>query len=155
MGKNDKDDKKGNSVTTSVKDFFSAMGNDIAIGIGMKDDPGRNSSGAVIGPFSETSYEKRTRITVENEKKRNAASGEGNGQQQRRPQAKHVPIKTVEDYYNLLKGPVEPLPSLLTPTSKTYSKPKYGDVSTRSSTKKKGEGVEARSFFQSMSTGYV
>ena len=51
------------SVLDSVGDFFSSMANDFAIGTGMKDDPGRNSSGAVIGPFSETSYEARTRET--------------------------------------------------------------------------------------------
>jgi len=62
------------SVLDSVGDFFSSMANDFAIGTGMKDDPGRNSSGAVIGPFSETSYEKRTRETVDRENARNNPS---------------------------------------------------------------------------------
>tara|TARA_R110002110_G_scaffold155046_1_gene349117 strand:- start:8 stop:487 length:480 start_codon:yes stop_codon:yes gene_type:complete len=51
-------------IADSVKSFFSGAANDFAIGTGMKDDPGRNSSGAVIGPFSETSYEARTRKAV-------------------------------------------------------------------------------------------
>ena len=110
----------------------------------------------VENPNQTTGYDKRTADRKKAEANYELFHGdEDDKPQQRRRQAKRVPIKTVEDYYNMLKGPVEPLPSLLTPTSKTYSKPKYGDVSTRSSTKKKGEGVEARSFFQSMSTGYV
>lgn len=62
------------------------------------------------------------------------------------------PIKSIEDYYNMLKQPVAPLPSLLTKKSPNYSKPTYGDVSTSSARR---EGGEVRSFFQSTSTGYV
>ena len=45
----------------AVGDFFGAMKDDFMIGTGMKDDPGLNDKGAVIGPFSETSYQKRHR----------------------------------------------------------------------------------------------
>ena len=66
------------SVLDSVGDFFSSMANDFAIGTGMKDDPGRNSSGAVIGPFSETSYEARTRETLARNKANEAYYGSNN-----------------------------------------------------------------------------
>ena len=66
------------SVLDSVSDFFSGMANDFAIGTGMKDDPGRNSSGAVIGPFSETSYEARTRETLARNKANEAYYGSNN-----------------------------------------------------------------------------
>jgi hypothetical protein len=142
-----KDDKKGNTVS----DFVSAMASDVKSAFS-----GPEARNYGDGYDYKTPKEKRTEDRKRAEANYELFHGdEDDKPQQRRPQAKPVPIKTVEDYYNLLKGPVEPLPSLLTPTSKTYSKPKYGDVSTRSSTKKKGEGVEARSFFQSMSTGYV
>jgi len=49
----------------AIGDFFSAMKDDFMIGTGMKDDPGLNDKGAVIGPFSETSYQKRHRENLE------------------------------------------------------------------------------------------
>jgi hypothetical protein len=133
-----------------VGTFFSAVGNDIAIGTGMKkDEEGYHAEAYGTG------YEKRTA----DRKRAEAQYQLFHGDEDDKPRAVPVrysppppPIKSIEDYYNMLKQPVAPLPSLLTKKSPNYSKPTYGDVSTSSARR---EGGEVRSFFQSTSTGYV
>lgn len=135
-----------------VGTFFSAMGNDIAIGTGMKkDEEGYHAEAYGTG------YELRTNARKAEEAKR--AKNPALYKEDDKPRAAPVryappppPIKSIEDYYNMLKQPVAPLPSLLTKKSPNYSKPTYGDVSTSSARR---EGGEVRSFFQSTSTGYV
>ena len=53
----------------------SAAANDFAIGVGLKDDPERGRP-QYRGGDGLTDYQRRTKATVEREKKRNAASGE-------------------------------------------------------------------------------
>ena len=135
-----------------VGTFFSAVGNDIAIGTGMKkDEEGYHAEAYGTG------YELRTNARKAEEAKR--AKNPALYKEDDKPRAAPVrysppppPIKSIEDYYNMLKQPVAPLPSLLTKKSPNYSKPTYGDVSTSSARR---EGGEVRSFFQSTSTGYV
>ena len=53
----------------------SAAGEDVKIGLGLKDDPERGRP-QYRGGDGLTDYQRRTKATVEREKKRNAASGE-------------------------------------------------------------------------------
>jgi hypothetical protein len=135
-----------------VGSFFSSMASDFAVGTGMKDIDSDPRMDGRISP-----YERRTDARKAEEAKR--AKNPALYKEDDKPRAGPVrysppppPIKSIEDYYNMLKQPVAPLPSLLTKKSPNYSKPTYGDVSTSSATR---EGGEVRSFFQSTSTGYV
>ena len=139
----------GNYKSNSVSSFFSSLVSDVKMGF---TGPEARNYGA--GYEYKTPREKRYDAArkVEADQLRNR---EGDN----KPRAAPVrysppppPIKSIEDYYNMLKQPVAPLPSLLTKKSPNYSKPTYGDVSTSSARR---EGGEVRSFFQSTSTGYV
>jgi len=138
------DNLKSQKEKSVVGSFFSSMKNDISNTI--------NFSKLSAGEQFE--HKAKTAVTIARNKD-NAAYYGGND----KPRAAAVrysppppPITSIEDYYNMLKQPVAPLPSLLTKKSPNYSKPSYGDVSTSSARR---EGGEVRSFFQSTSTGYV
>ena len=65
--------KEEKSVLDSVGDFFSSMGNDISIGLGLKRDPGLQPDN-FIGPQQQTDYQRRTAATVRREEARNNPS---------------------------------------------------------------------------------
>lgn len=63
-------------IADSVGDFLGGISNDIAIGVGLKDDPGPTPRDDMAG--RQSSYQRRTAATVAANKARNAASGESN-----------------------------------------------------------------------------
>ena len=103
----------------AVGDFFSAMANDFAIGTGMKDDPGLNDKGAVIGPFSETSYQRRTRETVD----RNAREAEYYNSNNDNP----PPVQPAQPMYQA-PMPASFAPPPMTPISSGQPPPPFSDL---------------------------
>ena len=124
----------------SVSEFLSALGNDIAIGTGMKkDEEGYHAEAYGTG------YEKRT----EDRKRAEAQYQLFHGDEDDKPRQVAKPIyappppKTVEQFYAEFSNKANwgPLPSLGMASSGKRSKPSYKDVELR-------EGGEVRSLFQ-------
>ena len=144
----------GNYKSNPVSSFFSTLTSDIKMGLSGPE--ARNYGGFTKMYNYKTPRELRRQTQIDMEKER-AANRDGDNRratQAVRYSPPPPPIKSIEDYYNMLKGPVEPLPSLTSKKSQNYKDPVYANVDTTKE-KTQRDGGETRSFFQSASTGYV